>query len=94
MSKIEDTMTIIGFAWVDDETGEINWAMKEDLQDVDPKERPEGCTPCVIEITPTLEWVENKRKEHEFLGDLQEQMNKFSIDMKKLEHNMKVKGNG
>lgn len=93
MPKIEDTMTLMGFAWID-EDGELNWALKEDLQGVDPKDRPEGCTPCVIEVTPTLEWIEKKREEHEFLGDLQEKMNKFSSDVTKLEQNMRLKGNG
>lgn len=93
MPKIEDTITLIGFAWIDRD-GEINWALKEELQDLKPDERPEGATPVVIEISPTLEWIERKRKEHEFLGDLQEQMNSFSYEMKKLEHNMRLKKNG
>ena len=91
MPKIEDTLTIMGFAWIDSETGEINWAMKEDLQDVPPEERPEGCTPVVIEITPTLEWVDKKHREHEFLGDLQEKMSKFTTDLNALKHDMRLK---
>jgi hypothetical protein len=89
--KIEDPITLMGFAWISGESGEINWAMKEDFEGVAPADRPEGCTPCIIEITPTLDWVEKKRKEHEFLGDLQEQMSKFTSDLHQLEKNLKVK---
>jgi hypothetical protein len=91
MSKIEETLSLIGFAWVDDNTGEMNWALKEDLEGVAPKDRPEGCTPVIIEITPTLEWVDKKRKEHEFLGDLQDQMSRVTSDLRQLEKNLKVK---
>jgi hypothetical protein len=91
MARIEDTTTIMGFAWVEDDTGQLNWAMKEDFEGVAPADRPEGCTPVIIEITPTLDWVEKKRKEHEFLGDLQEQMSKFTSDLHQLEKNLKVK---
>jgi hypothetical protein len=91
MAKIEENMTLVGFAWLDDDTGEINWAMKEDLEGVAPEERPAGCTPVIIEITPTMEWVNKKRREHEFLGDLQEQMSKFTGDLRQLEKNLRVK---
>lgn len=92
MAKIEETVTILGFAWLDDDTGEINWAMKEDFEGVLPEDRPEGCTPVVIEISPTLEWVDKKRKGHEFLGDLQDQMSRVAEGLRKLEKNMRVKG--
>jgi hypothetical protein len=91
MSKIEDQMVLHGFAWIDDSTGEINWALKEDLEGIELKDRPEGATPVIIEISPVLEWVDKKRREHEFLGDLQDQMSKFTTDLQKLEHNLKVK---
>jgi hypothetical protein len=93
MPKIEEAMVLHGFAWIDKD-GELNWALKTDLQGVRPEDRPEGATPVVIEISPVLEWVENKRKEHEFLGDLQEDMSRFAQDLSKLEHNMRLKSNG
>jgi hypothetical protein len=91
MAKIEETLSLMGFAWVNDDTGEINWALKEDLEGVAPKDRPEGCTPVMIEISPVLEWIDKKRKEHEFLGDLQEQMSRVTSDLRQLEKNMRVK---
>lgn len=91
--KIEDSMTLMGFAWIDDD-GDISWALKEDLQDVPPEDRPEGCTPCVIEVTPTADWVENKRREHDFLGDLQDKMNKFTGELEAIEKTMRVKKDG
>lgn len=94
MGKIEDPLTILGFAWVDDDTGEINWAMKEDFEGVKPSDRPPNATAVVIEISPTLAWVDKKRQEHEFLGDLQEQMNKFTDDLNKLQKNLRVQGDG
>ena len=59
--RIEDTETLMGFAWKDDETGLLNWALKEDFEDVDPKDRPKDCTPVIIEIIPTVEWVTKKQ---------------------------------
>ena len=90
--RIEDTETLMGFAWKDDETGLLNWALKEDFEDVDPKDRPKDCTPVIIEITPTVEWVTKKQKEHDFFGDLQDQINKFSGDLQKLQKALKTDG--
>ena len=94
MAKIEETISLMGFAWIDDATGELNWAMKEDFEGVAPEDRPAGWTPVVIELAPTLIWVDRKKKEHEFLGDLQEQMNKFTTDLQKLEKNLRLTNNG
>ena len=90
MPKIEESVTLMGYAWLDEDNA-LNWALKEDLQDIRPEDRPEGATPVVIEISPTLDWVDKKRKEHEFLGDLQEQMSRVTSDLRQLEKNMKVK---
>lgn len=93
MARIEETITRLGFAWLDDDTGQLIWAFKEDFEGQGPEERPKDATPVMIEITPTVEWVEKKRKEHEFLGDLQEQMSKFTTDLRQLEKNLKVNTN-
>jgi hypothetical protein len=90
MPKIEETMTLLGFAWLD-EDGELNWALKEDLEGVNPKDRPSGATPVVIEISPTEEWALKKQQDHEFLGDISSKINQFSSDLEALEHALKVK---
>lgn len=92
--KIEETLSLMGFAWIEDETGEVNWALKEDFEDVAPQDRPDGATPVVIEITPTQEWFDKQKRDHEFLGDLQEQMSRFTGTLSKLERDLGVKKGG
>jgi hypothetical protein len=91
MPAIDQTLTFVGFAWLD-EDGAINWAMREDLENVKPSDRPEGCTPVVIEITPTEEWALRTQKDYDFLGDISTKINQFSSDLEKLQHALKVGG--
>jgi hypothetical protein len=90
MNKIEHSVTIPGYAWVDEDS-QINWATREDMQDVKIEERPAGCTPVVIEITPAEEWVERQRKDRDFLGNLVDQVNQFTTDLHELEKAFKVR---
>ena len=92
MGKITEALSLMGFAWVDDDTGEINWALKEDFEGLKPNERPNDALAVIIDITPTLEWVDRKKKEHDFLGDLQEQMGKFTDDLQLLQKNLRLQG--
>jgi hypothetical protein len=89
MPAIEEAITFVGFAWLD-EDGAINWAIREDLENVKPKDRPEGCTPVVIEITPTEEWAMKTQKDHDFLGDISAKINQFSTDLDALQRALKV----
>lgn len=91
MYKIEQKLELPGYAWFD-EDGEINWALREEMEDVPPKERPQGCTPVVIEIYPAEEWFDKTRKEKEFLGDLASQVNQFTSELKALQNSIRVKG--
>jgi hypothetical protein len=95
MERLEEPLTRMGFFWWTlDENGDkiINWALREDFEEIDPEDRPDGCTPVVIEITPTNDWVTKKQKEHEFLGDIQDQINKFTGDLQKLQKALKTDG--
>jgi hypothetical protein len=87
--KIEETLTIVGFAWIDQDDKSVNWAMKEDMEDIPPAQRPPGCTPVIIEISPTEEWLTRKQKDHEFLGDLASQINQFSAELTQLQKSIK-----
>jgi hypothetical protein len=87
--KIEETLTIVGFAWIDQDDKSVNWAMKEDMEDIPPDQRPAGCVPVIIEITPTEEWLVRKQKDHEFLGDLASQINQFSAELTQLQKSIK-----
>jgi hypothetical protein len=87
MSKLEHQDRLIGFAWYDDDTGDLMWALPEDFEGV---ERPKDATPVIIEITPTNEWVDNKDNEHNLLLDVQDTLNKFSKDLGELEKSLSV----
>jgi hypothetical protein len=89
--EIEETITIIGYAWLDETDKSVNWATKEDMEGIDPKKRPAGCTPVVIEICPTNEWVTKKQKDYEFLGDLAGQVNQFSSELQQLQKTIRAK---
>jgi hypothetical protein len=89
MPHIEETISKAGFAWIDSDN-ELNWAWAEDLEDIDPKDRPEGCTPVMIEISPADEWVDKKRKDYEYLGDLSENLNALSAELQLLQKSMRA----
>lgn len=90
MAGISEPIVINGFAWVDDSTSEVVWAYQEELQGVKPADRPDGCTPVIIEISPVDNWVAKKEKEHEFLGDVSEQLSKFKTDLSELTKSIKL----
>jgi hypothetical protein len=91
MEKIESKLELTGYAWFE-EDGSIMWALKEDLEDTPPAERPRGCTPVVIEIYPTEEWHSKARREKEFLGDVASQVNQLTSELKALQNSMRAKG--
>ena len=90
MAKIESTITKNGFAWIEDDSGELVWAYQEELQDVKPADRPEGCTPVVIEISPAEEWINKKRQEQEYLGNLSEQLSHFKEELAQVQKDLKL----
>jgi len=89
MAKIEEPITIMGFAWIDDD-GVVNWATREDMDGVKPKDRPKDCISCVIEITPTNEWVDRAKNEYDFLGDIAGRINQFNSDLEALQKSIKI----
>jgi hypothetical protein len=91
MPKIENKLELSGYAWFDDE-GSIVWALKEELEDVPPHQRPEGCSAVIIEIYPTEEWHSKARREKEFLGDVASQVNQLTSELKALQNSMRAKG--
>jgi hypothetical protein len=91
MHKIEHKLELPGYAWFDEDGG-INWALREEMEDVPPDKRPPGATPVVIEIFPTEEWFNKSRKEKEFLGDLASQVNQFTSELKALQNSIRAKG--
>jgi len=90
--NIEETVVINGFAWIDDETGELVWAYREEFDGVKPSDRPAGATPVIIEITPSDEWVTKQQSggDKEFLGDLQKQLIYFKDELDKIQRSMRV----
>lgn len=91
MSHIEETISKPGFAWFDEENA-LNWAWAEDLEDLDPHLRPDGCTPVMIEISPAEEWIEKKRRDYEYLGDLSENLNVLTDELNQLKKAVKAEG--
>ena len=90
MHKIEHKLELPGYAWLDEDGG-INWALREELEDVPPKERPLGATPVVIEIYPVEEWYDRTRREKEFLGEIASQVNQFTSELKSLQNSIRAK---
>jgi len=90
MPAIESTMTVNGYAWIDEETEELVWCYLEDLQDVPTNERPEGCTPVVIEISPADEWVNKRIAEQEYFGNLADQLSSFKDEIAKVQKDIKL----
>jgi hypothetical protein len=88
MPKIEEQFSIHGFAWIEvDEDGveQIGWAYREDIASLKPSERPEGCTPVVIEIIPTEDWIEKQEENLLGLGDISENLNYLKDEVAKLQ---------
>lgn len=90
MSAIESQMVIYGYAWIDDETEEIGWAYREELQHKKPSERPEGCTPVVIEINPTDDYVTKKQQEQEYFGNLSDQLSQFKDELAQVRRDLEI----
>lgn len=90
MAIIDDTVTINGFAWIDDDTDELVWAYQEELQDVHPSERPNGCTPVVIEINPAEEWLNKKQQERDYISSLSEQISQFRNELDQVSKDIKL----
>jgi hypothetical protein len=91
MSSIDNKLEIEGYAWLEAD-GSIMWAVKKDLQNIPPKERPNGCTPVMIEIYPTEEWYDKTRKEKEFMGDLASQVNLVTEEINALQRELRARG--
>jgi hypothetical protein len=91
MSAIEGPMTIVGYAWLDSE-GDLVWAIREDMEHVKAQDRPAGCTPVVIEISPAEEWFTRKTEEQDYFGNISDQMNRFGDELRKLEFTLKATG--
>lgn len=90
MPAIESVMTINGYAWIQEDTEELMWCYLEDLQDVPTNERPEGCTPVVIEISPADEWVNKRIAEKEYWGGLEDQMSSLKEQIARVQKDLKI----
>jgi hypothetical protein len=89
MKPIETTICKPGFAWLD-EDDDLIWAWAEDFAGIDPADRPPGCTPVIIEVSPSEEWYESKQQEYDYLGGLTKKLNQFSEEITKLEKTIKA----